>query len=313
MSTHQYIRPLFIFIIKIVITLFLLYWVQTLVDLNHLIELFFTARYEFIVVGFLLVPLNVGLRIYRWKILVSSLGISIDWKTATNSLLVGIALGSFTPGEIGDYLGRMLHLPKARKSQIVGLTVLDRLQTMLAMALFAIPTLAFLFFNDHWILIGSLSLLSILSLYFLLGNQFSFLVHRFQNIRYVGSMSATLFKLKKRQQVISFCLIIFLILVIGIQMHCFLNAFVSIPFYVSVLGCSAMLFIKSFVPISIGDLGIRELTTVYIFSLWTVPMSASINASLLLFTANVFSPACCGVLVLFLTNHTNISTLFRND
>lgn len=306
MEYKRYLRAWSIFVLKLTVAAVTLYFVLTLVDVSQLLELFRTARYEYILLGFLLIPLNVGVRVLRWKILVSSLDLSIDWKRASSSVLVGIALGSFTPGEIGDYFGRILHLPDARKSHVIGLTLLDKIQTMLAMALFAVPTLEYLFLNSHWILIAGISVLIVLSIYFFLGTHFSFLVHRFQHTRYVGAISATLFTLHKKHQLKSFILVVSLILVVGVQMYCFLSAFYNTSLIISFLGCSTMLFVKSFVPLSIGDLGIRELTTAYIFSQWLVPMSVSVNAAFLLFVANVFLPACTGVFIFLFTKHKNI-------
>ncbi len=299
----QYKNAKITFILKILIAAVTLYFVLTLVDTRQLIALFHSAKYEYVALGFLFIPFNLGVRIARWNILLSSLHTSIDWKTSARSLLVGITLGSFTPGELGDFYGRMLHLPETRKSVIVGLTLLERFQTMLSMALIAIPVLSVLFITNQTakVLVSVGSVLLIIGIYFSLGTHFSPIVKKLSHIRYIGTISATIFTLKKKEQFESFILSLLFLLVIGIQMHFFLNAFTAVPFITSFLGTSTMLFLKSFLPISIGDLGIRELTTAFIFSKWLIPITASVNASLLLFTANVFLPACCGLIILLVS------------
>lgn len=276
-----------------------LYFVLTLVSFQQLLELFRTANYWYILGGVLFLPLNTFLRIVRWKMLVASLNGEVNWKQVTASVLLGITFGSFTPGEFGDFFGRMLHLPDTRKSHVVGLVLVDKIQIMLAMALIGLPTFFFLALASPFLryFLTGIVLVLIVTVNMLLGARFSFLVQRFQHVRYLGNITSAMFQLERRQQLATFLLSILLLIVIGVQMYFFFNAFYPVPIAEGIFGTGLMLLVKSFIPISIGDLGIRELTTAYIFSRWNIPLSVSVNASLLLFAVNVFLPSVCGIVV----------------
>jgi uncharacterized membrane protein YbhN (UPF0104 family) len=57
-----------------------------------------------------------------------------------------------------------------------------------------------------------------------------------------------------------------------------------------------MMFFKSVVNISISDIGIREASTVYFFTLLGVPAAAALNAAGLMFAINVIFPSIVGAL-----------------
>jgi uncharacterized membrane protein YbhN (UPF0104 family) len=57
-----------------------------------------------------------------------------------------------------------------------------------------------------------------------------------------------------------------------------------------------MMFFKALIPISFGDLGIREASSVYFYSLVGIPQTTALNASLLLFVINILLPAVLGII-----------------
>jgi len=83
---------------------------------------------------------------------------------------------------------------------------------------------------------------------------------------------------------------------IWIQLHFLLNAFTAVSFADSFLGFAAMMFVKSALPVTFADLGVREIGLVYFMSLRLVPEAASFNAGILLFAINVLAPALVGLL-----------------
>jgi hypothetical protein len=64
------------------------------------------------------------------------------------------------------------------------------------------------------------------------------------------------------------------------------------------------MFVKSLLPISIGDLGIREAGSIYFFSIYGISQAAALNASLLLFSINIFIPSILGI---YFIRHQQIS------
>jgi uncharacterized membrane protein YbhN (UPF0104 family) len=86
--------------------------------------------------------------------------------------------------------------------------------------------------------------------------------------------------------------------VLVVQMFYFIHAFGEITLFHAFIGTSAMMFVKSCLPISLGDLGIREAGSVFFFSSFGISQAAALNASLLLFVTNVLFPSVCGTIFL---------------
>jgi uncharacterized membrane protein YbhN (UPF0104 family) len=291
------IHPWVVFAGKMFFAALALFFVFQLVDIRSILRLFAAADLRFLLIGFALVPVNLGIRIIRWNILLRSIEERPSWKDTFRSVLLGITIGSFTPAEIGDFAGRILHLTDAKKSMVIGLTFLDRIQTMLVFCMTGAPFLSLVLFpgNPAVAFLSVVLVVLSLSIFILLGNSripFEPFLSRFPLLeRVLKGMFGT----NRRQQFLSFFFALLFWLVIGLQMYFFFRAFVSVSFGVVLIGTSLVLFLKSFVPFSIGDLGIRELTSVYVFSNFLIPYDASVNVSLLIFFANVFIPALCGI------------------
>jgi Uncharacterised protein family (UPF0104). len=88
-------------------------------------------------------------------------------------------------------------------------------------------------------------------------------------------------------------------------MYCLINSFSKISLLHAFIGTSAMMFVKSLLPISIGDLGIREAGSIFFFSTYGISQAAALNASLLLFLINIFIPSIIGT---YFIRHQQLST-----
>jgi uncharacterized membrane protein YbhN (UPF0104 family) len=86
--------------------------------------------------------------------------------------------------------------------------------------------------------------------------------------------------------------------ILVLQMYCLINAFSSITFLHAFVATCSMMLVKSLLPISLSDLGIREASTIFFFSPFGVSQAAALNASLLLFFINVFLPGVGGAFFL---------------
>jgi uncharacterized membrane protein YbhN (UPF0104 family) len=274
-----------------------LFFVFQLVDVHSIVRLFAAADVRFLLLGFVLIPVNLGIRIIRWNILLRSIKEHPSWSETTRSVMLGITIGSFTPAEIGDFAGRTLHLTEIKKSMVIGLTFLDRMQILLVFCITGAPFVSFVLFpgsRTAAVLSFFLVILSLFAFAFLGSSRFP-LYRFFSRFPMFERIAAGMFALNRRRQILSFLFAFFFWVVICLQMFFFFNAFVPLTLRAAFIGTSLVLFLKSFVPFSIGDLGVRELTSVFVFSHFAVSNDASVNASLLIFFANVFVPALCGI------------------
>ena len=92
-------------------------------------------------------------------------------------------------------------------------------------------------------------------------------------------------------------------IVLIFQMFFLIRSFSDISIAHAVYGTSAMMFAKSVVPISFGDIGTRELSSIYFFSRFGIAQAAALNASLLLFVLNIIFP---GIMGAFFFRHSGI-------
>jgi hypothetical protein len=72
-------------------------------------------------------------------------------------------------------------------------------------------------------------------------------------------------------------------------------AFEAIPWTTALTATMSTIFVKTILPLSIGDLGIREGASVYFFMKFNVQKATAFNSSLLLFAVNVLIPTLIGM------------------
>jgi uncharacterized membrane protein YbhN (UPF0104 family) len=221
------------------------------------------------------------------------------FKEAFGSVLLGISLGSFTPGEIGEFAGRALHITDAKRSHLVGLTLLDKAQIFIVTSCAGIVSIACLTF-DNLLFVALVSLVIILlsSVLMMRMGVIAALGHRLNSSLFKKPWLTRVlngFSFLNPQQLLAtilYTLIFHSVLIL--QMYCLINAFSKISLFHAFIGTSAMMFVKSLLPISLGDLGIREAGSIFFFSTYGISQAAALNASLILFLINIFIPSIIG-------------------
>ncbi len=97
---------------------------------------------------FLLLPFNLLLESYKWKLLVARIQ-RISILQAFKAFLSGISTGFFTPNRVGELVGRILFLkPKNRKAGAI-LSLVNSLTQNLIMALCGIPAAIVFYLNKN--------------------------------------------------------------------------------------------------------------------------------------------------------------------
>jgi uncharacterized membrane protein YbhN (UPF0104 family) len=100
--------------IRIVVSAIVLYFVFSLVKWQDVLSAYHSANASFILFGGLLLIANLGIRTIKWHIMLLSVKKAPTLKEAFGSVMLGISLGSFTPGEVGEFAGRALHISNAK-------------------------------------------------------------------------------------------------------------------------------------------------------------------------------------------------------
>jgi uncharacterized membrane protein YbhN (UPF0104 family) len=301
-------HPVIIFIFKLIVSVSLILGLVFYIDFRSLLLSFEQANIPFLLLGFLLVGANTGIHFLRWKYVLRIVEPSISNADAFNSLLIGFAAGFFTPGQIGEIAGRIAAHPTLRKSHIVGITIIDKLY-LLALTLItgvsSIVLFVYLFMDAYWHpAYGIMTIILIpLILFLFLYPEFSKAIftvipEKFRRNKLFPVIEIFETSFHNRHGRMLFLFSTLLYTVIFVQFYVFAKAFHSVDFFDSVICSSSVHFIKAVIlPISIGDLGVRESASVFFFSKIGFPAAAAFNASICMFFANLVIPSVSGSLL----------------
>ena len=285
--------------IRVIVGAVVLYFVFSLVQWQNVIIAYKSADSRFIIIAALLLFVNIGVRTLKWRTMLCSVKENPTFTEAFGSVMLGISLGSFTPGEIGEFAGRALHITDAKRSHLVGLALLDKAQIFIVAACAGIVSLACLALDNSLVIALVAIVVVFLSSVFIMRLEMIAALGHYLNASFFKKSWLTRvldgFSLLNPRQLFGtvLCTLAFQGVLV-LQMFFLINGFSKISFAHSFIGTSAMMFVKSLLPISIGDLGIREAGSIFFFSTYGVSQAAALNASLILFLINIFIPSIVG-------------------
>jgi hypothetical protein len=266
--------------------------------------IFFSKNILLLLILFLLTPVNWAFEAWKWQKLASKVEKISFWE-AYKGVLIGLTFSTATPMMIGDYAGKVLMLKTDKRLQSIGAILLGNSLQMYVSLLFG--TISYLFFiilaNPKplflhifiiAILISSLIFGIFLSLnlsnikVFLSRNKF------FEYLKkYLGVLeNYTLLELKKLFIIAASRYIIF-----SIQFVLMFKVFqVNLPIYVLLVGVGIIFLTKTLISIlnALGDLSIRELTSIYYFGFFGANIFAVSSAALMIWLVNVLFPMLIG-------------------
>jgi len=305
-SLSQQQKKAFVFAAKIIVAAAILFFLVRKISLQEIISVLAKANVTFLLSAFLLLLPNLFCQIQKWGTIVRQEKSHAKLSSIIYSLLVGMTLGLMTPGRVGEF-GRSFFIKDADWARLMGFTLIDKLIAMSVIYAFGIIGLAhFISVSLHplvWLPIIITILLFILFLFvFLLRpDLLKSVLARFSDFfekhpllhKFVNGIEMATPQLSRKLlfysllQNIIFCS----------QLVILVRAFSDIPILSAYYAVFAIMMTKTLLPISFGDLGIRESATIYFFSRLGVIEAAAFNASILLFLINVFLPSLAGALI----------------
>ncbi len=300
-------HPAVVLGLKIAVSLSLLLGLVFYIDFNALLLSFQKANTVLLLFGFSLVFANIGIHFLRWRYLLRLVSPVISDQTVFASLLVGLTAGFFTPGQIGEFAGRIAAHPDLKKSHVVGVTLIDKLYLLSLTLITGIASISFFIFYyspKYWKNLYEFAAplaIALIVLIFLFPEFskkiFSFIPAKIRENKLFSIIQIIESSFHNRQGRILFGLTALLYGEIFFQFFVFALSFSQINFFDSFICSSSVYFIKAVVlPISIGDLGVRESASVFFFAQTGYPAASAFNASLCMFAANLILPSIVGAL-----------------
>lgn len=291
---------------------------------TSIIEALQHTRWEYIAACLLLLIPNIGLSFFKWRYLLRRKYPDISSHEALASLLFGYTLGLITPGRLGE-LGRGLFFPGRDRLLITGLNIFDKLANQVVVFTIGGMSVALVIWQQGLLNppvalpLFAVALMVLIPFWLCLlrpaGLQglLHWLIRRRGKPSRLSSLLQAAESLRQRDLFLLVAITVIWTLVIILQYHILVKAFAGVSFLQSLRAVSATLFIKTLLPITFGDLGIRESVAMTFYGIYNIPDVAVFNASLLIFLINFLLPALSGSYYVFQLRENGTEKLLQKE
>ncbi|MBN1465020.1 flippase-like domain-containing protein [candidate division KSB1 bacterium] len=307
-------QKLLLFAAKILVAIVVISLLVHKISFTQLLTAFSQADAGFITVATALLGVNILFQFLKWQLIIHRDHPTVKKRHILYSLFIGMALGLVTPGRIGDF-ARTLFIRNVEQAVVLALLLIDKLITLVVLYFIGIIGLAqFVAMNVHpyvWMSVFIMTIVLALLFFIILARpqllrrlmaRYAVLFSRYPALdRFVNAFESVepsfIFQLLAWTilQTVTYCS----------QFVLLIRAFhADISLVNGYLVVFAVMFTKSLLPISLGDLGVRESAAIFFLAQLGVPQAAAFNSSILLFAINILLPSVLG-LGLFLFKRQN--------
>lgn len=285
-------------IIKIVVSISLLYFIFLQVDWHQFPNSIKSADLNCLFMAFILGAVFNLIKFLKWKALINSHDQKHSYLDSAKSYMIGNALGMVTPMRAGD-LGRALYFVSKERPRIMLLTIKDRFIDLIIVFLIAIAGSFILVNKGFGLLIIMLFGSGLLILYGPFRTHdilMKVIPERFLKGKF-NNMIKGFSSLNRRTT--SYALILSLVsfLIIIVEFYYLVLAYEDINL-VSIYLVAPLITISTILPISIMGFGVREGLSIYLLAKFGVSPTAALSAAFLFFIINNFSISLIGVFFL---------------
>jgi len=244
----------------------------------------------------LLVP-NLGVQGLRWGYLVRRVEREAGIREIVASLLVGFSFGLVSPGRVGE-LVRGAYVRGESRLRMVGLAAVDKIYQVATVVIAGMISLILI----KPLAIGMVALGIICLVLWECSNNLNLLKKLLLKISSIFHFTQKLSlmvegfeSLSRKSSVVVLGLSILFYAIYFTQFYFLVLAFSPFPLMAAVRTIPLVFLFKTVLPITPVDIGVREATSVLLFSQYGVDKACAFNAAFLLFVINVLLPALIGV------------------
>lgn len=297
---------------KIIIGLGLVVFLTFYVEPKSIYETYKKADKIYFLVAFLLLPLNLGLQFFKWKILSKEyFGIN-DNNKVWLSLFYGISGGIFTPMKSGEYFARALPYKNVKVLDVILATIVDKFIPIFFAIL--IGGTFFIIFLKNLIRFSAESAFGFIILYKIIVLVPLFLLFGSSSIsqkmrkwlktkRYFENIinRVAFVKMLSSKTLLKIIVISLLYhLTFTTQMSILLMAFSGESNFIMFFFIANLIIFAQIVipPIALGEVGVREGAAVYFLQNLGFIGAVGFNAAISLFFINLLIPSIIGLTLL---------------
>lgn len=315
------IKQVFSVFLRISISVLLLWWLFRQVDRHSLLEIVRNANKPLLGLAFCFFFIVYTVTLFRWKMLLDAIDMGLTLKRVLISFSGGIFFNLFLPSSIGGDMMRGIDLAAytKRAREVVATIFLDRLSGYIGLVIMAMFSLAIGWglIQDTGVLLCVAIIAGILiaALLVLFNNSTYRIVNGLLRSPNAGKIRASITNLhqeihlfrEKRSLMFKNILLSLIVQVGGIASFYSIALAIGIKInmiyffiFLPVIGAISML------PISIGGLGLRDATTIYLFAKAGVAKDLAFAMSLLNFSFILLFGLIGGLIYVLTVHHRRI-------
>ncbi len=286
-------KNLLINILKSIITVLVFYFIFKKIPTKEIVKslVYINIKPLFLAVvfGFLFT----FFKIIKWHLLLKDLSKENCLSKSVESYFIGMSIGLITPGRVGE-IARVGNIDKEKRVEGLSLVILDKAFDLLAVLILALAGFYIFFGKFISFLLGIFILFSLFVIFYQraiknINNIFPF--NKFPDF------IQGFLKIKRKTLLINFLLSLLSYTIVLVEVYFLANSFEKFSFLSTFIGYPIVMLVN-LIPITIGGLGIREGTAVFILGRLGLSQAASFNSAFLLFLINTALPAIIGLVEL---------------
>ena len=284
--------------IKIVLTIAVLGLLLVKIKPEVVLNAFAHVKFDWLLLAILIGVVIVMLRWFKWHLLVrSALGMTQGAQTLA-SLLGGMAFALVTPARVGE-LSRVAFLSTGTRAEASGLVLIDRFIDLAVVLIFGVIGITVIFGAGEWrllvvplVIIILLAVIFKLDLLLRLGSNF-IPIKRLHE--WISQASAGLGRLSNSTLAANLMLTLLMTVLDIVSLYVLVRALGATNFK-AVAFAYPIIMLTNLAPITISGLGVREMTSVKLFTtLFKIPSAIAFNATFLSYLLNSLTPALFGI------------------
>jgi len=283
-------KNLLINLLKLLITVYVLYFIFKKIPVDTLIASFINVRLRYLGAAVLLGFVFTLIKIFKWHLLLRDLIPDISFRSSIDGYLSGMSLGIITPGRIGE-VGRISEIPKEKRLAGVGLVLWDKI--------FDLFIVVFLSLWGIWYFVNSgvaitAGVLLIALLFILFNTRYLNILLKLPVIKKYPQLLEGLNHLKRRTILTGLTLTLFSYLIVIFEVLLLVRAFgynLGREIFISY----PLVMLANLIPITVGGLGVREGIAILLLGRFGLPEELAFNSAFLIFLINTALPGFCGL------------------
>lgn len=280
---------------------------QVYSQLNHLGAPGFSwaGNTIFLCFALLLMPVNLGLEAYKWKLLADTAQ-PLNYRKACTSYLAGIAFSIVTPNRIGEYPGRILYLKRKNTLRLISVSVLGAFAQLFAVLFFGVVGLLYynIAYPGFWekvLFIVCLACTIGVIYFYLRFEQWAPKLQKIKWFRKFKTYGQLLKRFSTQDQVNILLLSLLRYLIFSAQFMLLLAWMnVSIPLVSGFLMTTLFFWAMAMIPsVALAELGVRGQVGLFLFNHFSPNSIGILIATFSLWAINLVIPALLGSILLF--------------